>query len=59
MLTIDITSLVRAWVSGTYSNHGLLLYSTGPNHILQYTSKEDGNSAEWPRLNVVYSTPLP
>ncbi|HEX5837578.1 MAG TPA: DNRLRE domain-containing protein [Anaerolineales bacterium] len=59
MLTIDLTNLVRAWLNGTYSNHGILLYSTGPNHIVQYTSKEDGTSSEWPKLNVVYSTPSP
>jgi hypothetical protein len=25
MLTIDITTLVRAWVNGTFNNYGLLL----------------------------------
>ena len=59
MLTIDLTGLVQAWVNGTYSNQGVLLYSTGPNHILQYSSKENGTSSEWPRLNVIYTTPAP
>jgi Disaggregatase related repeat/TGF-beta propeptide len=57
MLTIDLTSLVQAWVNGTYQNHGLMLYSTGPNHIIKYSSKEDGTASQRPKLNIVYTTP--
>jgi hypothetical protein len=57
MLTMDIANLVQAWVNGIYNNYGLMLYSTGPNHIISYTSKEDSNSSEWPRLNIVYVLP--
>lgn len=57
MLTLDITSLVRAWVNGTYQNHGLMLYSTGPNHTIRYTSKEDGTASQRPKLNIVYTAP--
>lgn len=59
MVTLDITSLVQAWVNGTYSNYGLMLYSTGPNHIISYASKEDGTASRQPKLNIVYSVPSP
>jgi hypothetical protein len=57
MLTMGITSLVQAWVNGNYNNYGMMFYSTGPNHIISYTSKEDGNSNEWPKLDIVYAVP--
>jgi hypothetical protein len=57
MLTIDITDLVRKWVDGTYNNYGLMLYSTGPNHIISYSSKESSTASERPKLNVIYTVP--
>jgi hypothetical protein len=57
MLTLDITNLVQAWVNGTYTNYGLILYSTGPNHIISYSSKENNTASEWPKLDIVYVTP--
>jgi hypothetical protein len=57
MLTLDITGLVQEWVSGTYNNYGLMLYSTGPNHIISYSSKESGTASERPKLNIIYSVP--
>jgi hypothetical protein len=57
MLTLDITSLVQLWVNGTYPNHGLMLYSMGPNHIISYASKEDGTADRRPKLDIVYSVP--
>jgi len=57
MLTMDITSLVQAWVSGTYNNYGLMLYSTGPNHIISYSSKENGTASQLPKLDIVYFAP--
>ena len=57
MLTMDITSLVRLWVNGTYSNYGLMLYSTGPNHIISYVSKEDSTASERPKLEILYTVP--
>jgi hypothetical protein len=63
MLTMDIANLVQAWVSETYSNYGLLLYSTGPNHIISYSSKENTNANEQPKLSITYTvlslTPSP
>jgi hypothetical protein len=57
MLTMDITNLVQAWVNGTYNNYGLMLYSTGPNHNIPYSSKEDGTASRLPKLNIVYTLP--
>jgi hypothetical protein len=57
MVTLDITSLVQGWVNGTYNNYGLMLYSTGPNHIISYSSKESGTASERPKLDIIYVTP--
>jgi hypothetical protein len=57
LLTMDIRDLVQLWVKGSYPNYGFLLYSTGPNHILSYVSKESGTISEQPKLSVVYSVP--
>ncbi|MEO8356604.1 MAG: DNRLRE domain-containing protein [Chloroflexota bacterium] len=57
MLTMDISNLVRTWVNGTYANYGLMLYSTGPNHIISYVSKENGTANELPKLDIVYTVP--
>jgi hypothetical protein len=57
MLTLDLTSLVQAWVDGTSPNYGLLLYSIGPNHIIRYSSKENGTASQRPKLNIVFTVP--
>ena len=57
MLTIDITELVQEWVNGT-PNHGFLLYSTGPNHILRYSSKENSTVEQHPKLSIAYTDPI-
>jgi hypothetical protein len=57
MVTLDVTNLVQLWVNGTFFNHGLMLYSTGPNHTISYASKEDGTASRQPRLDIVYSVP--
>jgi len=59
MLTMDITNLVQTWTNGTYTNYGLMLYSTGPNHIISYSSKENGTASEQPKLNIIYNVPTP
>jgi hypothetical protein len=57
MLTIDLTEIVQEWVNGT-PNHGFLLYSTGPNHILRYSSKENSAVEQHPKLSIVYTDPI-
>jgi hypothetical protein len=59
MVTIDITSLVQKWVNGTHPNYGIMLYSTGANHIIKYVSKEDGTASERPKLDIQYTLPTP
>jgi hypothetical protein len=54
--SLDLTNLVQAWVNQDFPNYGVLLYSTGPNHIIQYTAKEETNNPERrPRLEVTYT----
>jgi hypothetical protein len=57
MLEIDLTELVQEWVDGT-PNYGFLLYSTGPNHILRYSSKESTAAVEQPKLDINYLEPV-
>ena len=57
LVTLDVTSLVQLWVNGTYLNHGLMLYSAGPNHTISYTSKEDGTASRQPKLDISYTVP--
>jgi hypothetical protein len=57
MITLEMTNLVQAWINGTYPNYGLILYSTGPNHIISYSSKENSTASERPKLNIVYVLP--
>lgn len=56
MITIDLTDLVQEWINGI-PNHGMMLLSTGPNHILRYSSKEEIVVEQQPKLHVVYSAP--
>jgi hypothetical protein len=57
MVTLDITTLVQAWVNGTFDNYGLMLYSLGSNGIITYSSKEDGTASRRPKLDITYSVP--
>jgi len=56
MLEIDLTTLVQEWVDGV-PNYGFMLYSTGPNHILRYSSKENTALEEHPKLDITYLEP--
>jgi hypothetical protein len=56
MLAIDLTELVQEWVDGG-PNYGFILYSTGLNHILRYSSKENSASDEHPKLHITYLEP--
>lgn len=55
-VALDVSGLVQNWVSGRHPNYGLMLYSTGPNHIISYTTKEDAKNPERaPRLEITYT----
>jgi hypothetical protein len=59
-LSLDLTYLVQLWVNGNYPNYGVLLYSTGQYHTVEYASKEYSQAPErQPRLEVIYATPAP
>jgi len=46
-VSIDVTSIVQAWVNGTYDNYGLMLrgreLDEGDGHIRIYSSEADSN----------------
>jgi hypothetical protein len=54
-ISIDITTLVSGWYSGTSSNYGLLLYNGGsfPVYCVYYSS--EGYSSGSARLTVTYT----
>lgn len=57
---LDVTELVRLWVNGVYPNYGMLHYSTGQYHSVEYASKEYSEvPARRPRLEIIYTTPSP
>ncbi len=51
---LNITPLVQAWINGSVSNQGIMLKESefANNDVAQYTSKEYGNSAKRPSLEV-------
>ena len=54
-ISLDITTLVQLWVNNIYPNYGVLLYAEGPNHIIEYASKEEANNPDWaPKLDITY-----
>ena len=51
-ITIDIKSLVQAWVCGQYGNHGLMLIPTSNDNESKYASREWSPIGQRPRLTV-------
>ncbi|MBS2018957.1 MAG: DNRLRE domain-containing protein [Deltaproteobacteria bacterium] len=54
--TVNVTSLVRAWVAGTAPNYGVLLRTTSKKPTL-FVSSEGAKVALRPMLTVSYTTP--
>lgn len=52
----DITAAVRAWQSGTFTNHGILFVNEGSDGC-DFWSDASTNVAERPRLEVEYAIP--
>jgi hypothetical protein len=51
----DVTDLVQAYVSGTYSNYGFLLKaSTENSNYIAFYSKEYSNASMRPKLTITY-----
>ena len=60
MVNADITDLVRAWLAGTYPNHGLVLVGEQEGvatYIHNFASTEHPNASLRPRLMVVKAAP--
>ncbi len=55
--TVDVTALVSDWVSGTLSNHGLMLISAPTYRVDAYTSSDFYHVHKRPRLTVCYTVP--
>jgi hypothetical protein len=53
MASVDLTSLVQAWVEGTRPNHGILLRIVGADGQINLPSRENGGSPG-PTLVVAY-----
>ena len=54
----DITSLVRGWVNGSYSNHGVVLRTEEPGTFGErFDTSDHADPGRHPRLNISYSCP--
>jgi uncharacterized repeat protein (TIGR01451 family) len=51
-----ITTLAQAWVSGTFTNHGVLLESApaSGNNERRFNSSENAATTLWPKLTITY-----
>ncbi len=60
-MTWDVTDEVKAFLDGTYENHGWLIKSNTYNSWnpwkSQYLSKDSSDSAYYPQLVITYTTP--
>ena len=57
-VSFDVTELVRDWMDGTLSNHGLALVAGDQNVIVAFSTKEPGYFRVPAELEIVY-TPAP
>jgi len=55
----NLKNLVKSWVNGSESNYGIYLLPYNVNDIFYFTSSEDSNSSERPKLTVTYTPPPP
>lgn len=58
-VSVNLTSLVQAWVDGTTLNQGIMFVSTTSGVESKYTSKEWSNASERPWMEVVVGTGSP
>jgi hypothetical protein len=54
-LTVDLTSLVREWVSGQRVNHGIMLAAQEDGASIRIDSKENTATSHEPRLEIVFA----
>src|SRR5215471_9448891 len=51
-ITIDVTRLVRDWVSGRHPNNGMALVASGDQTFVSFDSKESGITSHEPSLAI-------
>lgn len=51
---MDVTTVTQNWVNGTFSNHGLLLRSSGANGEVRFGSNETVTVGQRPQLCITY-----
>ena len=55
--SFDATDVTAAWLSGQYPNHGVLVKSTGEIGTYKYTSSDDSNATNRPKITFNYLVP--
>ncbi len=56
----NVKSLVQSWVSGTYSNYGMIVKQPNPSNETDkkyYITSSEGTSNQTPKLVITYSVP--
>jgi N-acetylneuraminic acid mutarotase/Tfp pilus assembly protein PilX len=53
----DVTDIATAWLEGRYPNQGVLIKSTGELGAFQFTSSDDPNASERPKITFNYLLP--
>lgn len=54
---IDVTSVTQGWLNGTFSNHGLLLRTSGATGEVRFASNEAITASQRPQLCITYQLP--
>lgn len=52
---INVAGVTQSWVSGSFSNHGFLLRSTGSSGEVKFKSRETSTATQRPQLCITYS----
>ncbi len=55
--SVDLTSLVQAWVDGALPNHGVVMAQSAGTPYTNYESSESENLDRRPTLTIIYTTP--
>ena len=56
-VTVDVTTLVQAWISGSQSNNGIALAANTTTTSVQFDSKEAGGASHSPTLEITLKGP--
>jgi len=56
-VAVNLTDLVKLWITNPSSNNGLLMKATTPNTAFFFDSKENSDVTKRPKLTVTYTLP--